>query len=118
MIAIVYIYFKIIVICWFSRIYIIFIREKNSLHHTVEKLQAELKQLREQCKELHDSRADVMTELFELKQCCQIELNDAQVDLLNEMINGDSIDDRLSQLRAEVSNLYCIDCTNSVNSLY
>ncbi|XP_011143581.1 coiled-coil domain-containing protein 102A isoform X1 [Harpegnathos saltator] len=80
--------------------------EKNSLHHTVEKLKAEVKQLREQYEELHESRAGAMRELLELKERFQIELSDAQADLMDEtMTNGEGMDRRLSELRAELEKL-------------
>lgn len=82
-------------------------RKKNSLHLTVEKLKAEIKQLREQCEELSESRADAMRELSELKERFQIELSDEHIaDLIDKAGNGDGMDRRLSELRAEVSNLY------------
>lgn len=77
------------------------------MHHTVEKLKAEVKKLREQCEELHESRTDAMRELLELKERFQIELSDVQADLMDETINGEGVDRRLSDLRAEVSDLYC-----------
>lgn len=76
------------------------------MHHTVEKLKAEIKQLREQHKELQESRTDAMRELFELKERFQIELSDTQTDLINEITNGEGMDRRLNELRAEVSNLF------------
>ncbi|XP_014486329.1 PREDICTED: coiled-coil domain-containing protein 102A isoform X2 [Dinoponera quadriceps] len=79
--------------------------EKNSLHHTVEKLKAEIKQLREQCDELHESRADAMRELLDLKERFQIELSDAQADLMDETIDGEGMDRRLNELRAELEKL-------------
>lgn len=82
-------------------------REKNSLHHTVEKLKAEIKQLREQCEELSESRADAMRELSELKERFQIELSDEHIaDLMDGAGNSGGMDRRLSELRAEVSDLY------------
>lgn len=78
-------------------------------------MKAEVKQLREQCEELHESRADAMRELLELKERFQIELSDAQADLIDETTNGEVMDRRLSELRAKVSNLCCI---NHVDSPY
>jgi len=91
------------------KIYFTFVlqRENNSLHHTVEKLKAEIKQLREQCEELSENRADAVRELSELKERFQIELSDEHIaDLIDEASNGDGMDRRLNELRAEVSNLY------------
>lgn len=85
-------------------------REKNSLNHTIEKLKVEVKQLREQCEELQESRTDAMKELLELKERFQIELGDTQTDLLDETINGECIDRRLNELRTEVSSV-SINCT-------
>ncbi|XP_032688905.1 coiled-coil domain-containing protein 102A-like isoform X2 [Odontomachus brunneus] len=79
--------------------------EKNSLHHTVEKLKAEVKQLREQCKELHESRADAVRELLELKERFQVEFGDAQADFMDDMTNGEGMNRRLSELRAELEKL-------------
>jgi len=91
------------------KIYFTFVlqRENNSLHHTVEKLKAEIKQLREQCEELSKNRADAMRELSELKERFQIELSDEHIaDLMDEASNEDGMDRRLNELRAEVSDLY------------
>lgn len=91
--------------------YIYFVREKNSLHRTVEKLKAELKQLREQCEELSESRADTIRELSELKERFQLELNDEHIaDLIDDTSNGEGMDRRLSELRTEVSNLTLYTC--------
>lgn len=78
----------------------------------MEKLKAEVKQLREQCEELHESRADAVRELLELKERFQLELSDAQTNFMDDTINGESIDRRLSGLRAEVRVLYCVNCTD------
>lgn len=72
----------------------------------MEKLKAEIKQLREQCKELHESRSDAMRELLELKERFQVELGNAQADFMDDMTNGEGMNRRLSELRAEVSVLY------------
>lgn len=80
--------------------------EKDSLHCTVEKLKAELKQLREQCEELSESRADTMRELSELKERFQLELNDEHIaDLIDDTGNGEGMDRRLSELRTELERL-------------
>ncbi|XP_070164718.1 coiled-coil domain-containing protein 102A [Polyergus mexicanus] len=80
--------------------------EKDSLHRTVEKLKAELKQLREQCEELCESRADTMRELSELKERFQLELNDEHIaDLMDDTSNGEGMDRRLSELRTELERL-------------
>ncbi|XP_029160572.1 coiled-coil domain-containing protein 102A [Nylanderia fulva] len=80
--------------------------EKDSLHRTVEKLKAELKQLRDQCEELSESRADTMRELSELKERFQLELNDEHIaDLIDDTGNGEGMDRRLSELRTELERL-------------
>ncbi|XP_050452506.1 coiled-coil domain-containing protein 102A [Cataglyphis hispanica] len=80
--------------------------EKDSLHRTVEKLKAELKQLREQCEELCESRADTMKELSELKERFQLELNDEHIaNLMDDTSNGEGMDRRLSELRTELERL-------------
>ncbi|XP_071634239.1 coiled-coil domain-containing protein 102B isoform X2 [Temnothorax longispinosus] len=80
--------------------------ENNSLHRTVEKLKAEVKQLREQCEELSESRADVMRELSELKERFQLELSDEHIaDLIDNTNNGESMDRRLTELRTELEKL-------------
>lgn len=76
------------------------------MHRTVEKLKAEVKQLREQCEKLSDSRADAMRELSELKERFQLELSEECIkDLINDTNNGESMDRRLNELRTEVSDL-------------
>ncbi|XP_012538699.1 coiled-coil domain-containing protein 102A isoform X2 [Monomorium pharaonis] len=80
--------------------------ENNSLHRTVEKLKAEVKQLREQCKELSESRADAMRELSELKERFQLEINDEHIaDLIDNTSDGESMDHRLTELRTELEKL-------------
>ncbi|XP_024894016.1 coiled-coil domain-containing protein 102A-like isoform X1 [Temnothorax curvispinosus] len=80
--------------------------ENNSLHRTVEKLKAEVKQLREQCEELSESRADAMRELSELKERFQLELSDEHIaDLIDNTNNGESMDRRLTELRTELEKL-------------
>ncbi|XP_024871704.1 coiled-coil domain-containing protein 102A-like isoform X2 [Temnothorax curvispinosus] len=80
--------------------------ENNSLHRTVEKLKAEVKQLREQCEELSESRADAMRELSELKERFQLELSDEHIaDLIDNINNGESMDRRLTELRTELEKL-------------
>lgn len=86
--------------------YICSVRENNSLHRTVEKLKAEVKQLRGQCEELSENRADAMRELSELKERFQLELNDEHIaDLIDNTSNGENMDRRLMELRTEVSHL-------------
>lgn len=75
----------------------------------MEKLKAEIKQLREQYEELSESRADVMKELSELKERFQLELNDEHIaDLIDNTNDEESMDRRLTELRTEVSHLYYI----------
>lgn len=85
------------------------IRENNSLHRTVEKLKAEVRQLREQCEELSESKAEAMRELLELKERFQLELSDEHIaDLIDNTSNGESMDRRLTELRTEVSHYISI----------
>ncbi|KAG7189597.1 hypothetical protein KM043_017282 [Ampulex compressa] len=79
--------------------------EKNSLHRGIEKLRAEVLQLREQCKELQESREEAMSELLELKYRFQAELSDAQADLIDEASSREGMDRRLSELRTELEKL-------------
>lgn len=86
--------------------------ENNSLHRTVEKLKAEVKQLREQCEELSESRADARRELSELKERFQFELSDEHiVDLMDNTSNTESIDHRLTELRTELEKLQTENAT-------
>lgn len=85
------------------------------MHRTVEKLKAEVKQLREQCEDLRESRADAMKELSELKERFQLELSDEHiVDLMDNTSNIESMDHRLTELRTEVSHLHYIDICNYI----
>jgi len=70
----------------------------------VEKLKAEVKQLREQCEELSESKAEAMRELSELKERFQLELSDEHIaDLMDNTSNGEGMDRRLTELRTEVN---------------
>lgn len=81
----------------------------------MEKLKAEVKQLREQCEELSESRADARRELSELKERFQFELSDEHiVDLMDNTSNTESIDHRLTELRTEVSHLRYISTCNHI----
>lgn len=73
----------------------------------MEKLKSEVTQLKKQCEELQESRNIAIKELLELKDRFQIELSQAQTDLIDETVNDETIDRRLCELRTEVSNLYC-----------
>jgi len=76
----------------------------------VEKLKAEVRQLREQCEELCESKADAMRELSELKERFQLELSDEHIaDLIDNTNDGESMDRRLTELRTEVSHLHYIN---------
>ncbi|KYN05461.1 hypothetical protein ALC62_03747 [Cyphomyrmex costatus] len=80
--------------------------ENNSLHRTVEKLKAEIRQLREQCEELCENKAEAMRELSELKERFQLELSDEHIaDLIDDTSNGESMDRRLIELRTELEKL-------------
>jgi len=83
----------------------------------VEKLKAEVRQLRQQCEELSESKADAMRELSELKERFQLELSDEHIaDLIDNTNNGESMDRRLTELRTEVSHLHYISIINSFSS--
>lgn len=79
--------------------------ENNSLHRGIEKLKAEVMQLRDQCDELQESRAEAMRELLELKDRFQVKLSDAQADLIDEASSREGMNRRLSELRAELEKL-------------
>lgn len=73
----------------------------------MEKLKAEVRQLREQCEELSERKADAMRELSELKGRFQLELSDEHIaDLIDNTTNGESMDRRLTELRTEVSQVF------------
>ncbi|XP_015429976.1 PREDICTED: coiled-coil domain-containing protein 102A [Dufourea novaeangliae] len=82
-----------------------FAREKNSLHRGMEKLKAEITQLRKQCDEIEESKAETMRELLELKDRFHIELSDVQANLIDDASSRDSMNHRLSELRAELEKL-------------
>ncbi|XP_054013141.1 coiled-coil domain-containing protein 102A [Hylaeus anthracinus] len=79
--------------------------EKNSLHRGIEKLKAELIQLKKQCDELEENKAQAMRELLILKDRFQIELSDVQADLIDEASSREGMNRRLSELRAELEKL-------------
>ncbi|XP_076248418.1 coiled-coil domain-containing protein 102A isoform X3 [Calliopsis andreniformis] len=79
--------------------------EKNSLHRGMEKLKAEVIQLRKQCEELQENKAQAMKHLLELKDRFHIELSDAQADLIDEASSREGMNRRLSELRAELEKL-------------
>ncbi|XP_015127230.1 coiled-coil domain-containing protein 102A [Diachasma alloeum] len=79
--------------------------ENTSLHRAIEKLKAEVGQLRARCKELEDSRVEAVRELTEMKDQYQIEIMAAQADLLDEASNREGMDQRMNELRAELERL-------------
>ncbi|XP_031826388.1 coiled-coil domain-containing protein 102A isoform X1 [Nomia melanderi] len=79
--------------------------EKNSLHRGMEKLRAEIIQLRKQCDDLEESKAKAMRELLELKDRFHTELGEAQSNLIDDASSRDSMNRRLSELRAELEKL-------------
>ncbi|XP_076286520.1 coiled-coil domain-containing protein 102A [Lasioglossum baleicum] len=79
--------------------------EKNSLHRGMEKLKAEIIQLRKQCDDLEESKAKAMRDLLELKDRFHIELCDMQANLIDDSSNRDSMNRRLSELRTELEKL-------------
>lgn len=68
----------------------------------MEKLKAEIIQLRKQCEELEESKADVTRELLELKDRFQIKLSDVQAGIIDEASSREGMNRRLCELRAEV----------------
>lgn len=79
--------------------------EKNSLHHGMEKLKAEIMQLRKQCEELEESKAEITRELLELKDRFQIEFSDVQAGIIDEASSREGMNRRLCELRAELERL-------------
>ncbi|KAK0181085.1 hypothetical protein PV327_003401 [Microctonus hyperodae] len=83
----------------------------TSLHRVIEKLRAEVIQLRNRCDELQENRAIVVNELAELKDQYQIDIMAAQADLLDEATNREGMDQRLNELRAELERLQVENAT-------
>ncbi|PBC31964.1 coiled-coil domain-containing protein 102A [Apis cerana] len=79
--------------------------EKNSLHHGMEKLKAEIMQLRKQCEELEESKTEITRELLELKDRFQIEFSDVQAGIIDEASSREGMNRRLCELRAELERL-------------
>ncbi|CAK9828969.1 Coiled-coil domain-containing protein 102A [Anthophora retusa] len=73
--------------------------EKNSLHRGMEKLKAEIKQLRKQCEDLEESEAETTRELLELRQRFQVD------DIIDEVSVREGMNRRLCELRAELEKL-------------
>lgn len=65
-------------------------------------MKAEIIQLRKQCEELEESKADVTRELLELKDRFQIKLSDVQAGIIDEVSSREGMNRRLCELRAEV----------------
>ncbi|XP_076170726.1 coiled-coil domain-containing protein 102A isoform X1 [Ptiloglossa arizonensis] len=79
--------------------------EKNSLHRGIEKLKSEIIQLRKQCEELEENKAQAMRELLILKDRFQIELSDVQANIIDEASSREGMHRRLSELRTELEKL-------------
>lgn len=78
------------------------------MQHTIDKMKMEVIKLQNQCKELQESRSDVMRELLEIKERFKVEIIAAQTDLMDEFNSREGMDHRLSELRAQVSILFCV----------
>lgn len=68
----------------------------------MEKLKAEVTQLKKQCEELQEDKAQAIRELLELKDRFHIELSDVQANLIDEASGREGMNRRLSELRTEV----------------
>lgn len=79
--------------------------EKNSLHRGMEKLKAEVTQLKKQCEQLQEDKAQAIRELLELKDRFHIELSDVQANLIDEASGREGMNRRLSELRSELEKL-------------
>ena len=79
--------------------------EKDSLHRGMEKLKAEVTQLKKQCEELQEDKAHAIRELLELKDRFHIELSDVQAYLIDEASGKEGMNRRLSELRSELEKL-------------
>lgn len=80
-------------------------QEKSKLMKTMEKLQTELSQLRDKYENLKKSRQDTLKELNQVKAEHQDELDSIRLDLEDEANNRTTLDQRLSELRAELERL-------------
>lgn len=69
----------------------------------MEKLKAEIMQLRKQCEELEESKTEITRELLELKDRFQIEFSDVQAGIIDEASSREGMNRRLCELRAEVN---------------
>ncbi|XP_067135719.1 coiled-coil domain-containing protein 102A-like isoform X4 [Centruroides vittatus] len=76
-------------------------QEKSKLMKTMEKLQTELSQLRDKYENLKKSRQDTLKELNQMKAEHQDEIDSIRLDLEDEANNRTTLDQRLSELRAE-----------------
>ncbi|XP_044014568.1 coiled-coil domain-containing protein 102A isoform X1 [Aphidius gifuensis] len=79
--------------------------ENTSLHRAMEKLKAEVIQLRLKCNELNDNKCDLLRELTELKERYQVDVLTAQADLLDETSTRENMDQRMNELRCELERL-------------
>ncbi|XP_023216758.1 coiled-coil domain-containing protein 102A-like isoform X3 [Centruroides sculpturatus] len=80
-------------------------QEKSKLMKTMEKLQTELSQLRDKYENLKKSRQDTLKELNQMKAEHQDEIDSIRLDLEDEANNRTTLDQRLSELRAELERL-------------
>ncbi|XP_017888007.1 coiled-coil domain-containing protein 102A [Ceratina calcarata] len=79
--------------------------EKNSLHRGMERLKAEIIQLRKQCQELEENKSETTRELLELKDRFQVELTDVQAGIMDEASSREGMNRRLCELRTELERL-------------
>ena len=77
--------------------------EKLQLHRTIEKLTAELVELKDKCEELREARQSVVKEMLMLQDQHQEEIRMAKADLQDEASTREGMDRRINDLRAEVS---------------
>ncbi|KAL1456834.1 hypothetical protein WDU94_001530 [Cyamophila willieti] len=79
--------------------------EKQTLHRTIEKLEADILELKSKCEELKTCRQDAARELLTLQDLHEDTVASITADLMDEASTREDMDRRLTELRAQLERL-------------
>lgn len=81
---------------------LLFYREKTHLHLNIERLTAELQEIKSKCEELREAKQEAVKELLTLQDQHQEEIKSIKADLQDEANSKEGMDRRINDLRIEV----------------
>lgn len=82
--------------------------EKSQLHQTIDRLNADIQELKEKCEELKEAKQEALRDILTLRDQHQEEVRLITSDLQEEANSREGMDRRINELRAEV----CLETLN------